>query len=284
MTKPSLMFAVGVALAQAALLAQSSPFGSAFQQPGWIAVPGSAPVMIHMNRPDGQSGPVLGKPFSATEVRRTVQTLADGTHVQRSDSSTFYRDAQGRMRTESPTRILIYDPVAGFTYNLDPKARNAQKWPITGAGATSIAVVGGSTWINSGGASEPAAPVQTSRQSHGALPMHGELVTQAATQALPIQVISGISVKGSRITMTIPVGAFGNDREVKAINERWYSDDLQVLVKSANSDPRYGVTTYELTNIVQGSPDPMLFQLPTNYTIGDRPTQPYSTGRHETKP
>ena len=81
MTKPSLIFAVGAALAPAALLAQSSRFGSAFQQPGWIAVPGSAPVMIHMNRPDGQTGPVLSKPFSAIEVRHTIQTLADGTHV-----------------------------------------------------------------------------------------------------------------------------------------------------------------------------------------------------------
>ena len=280
MTKQLLII---VAVAPAALLAQTSAFESTFQQPGWVAAPGSTPVMIHVNRPDGQSGPVLGRPFSAIEVRRTMQTLADGTHVEHSDNGAFYRDAHGRMRTESPTRILIYDPVAGFTSNLDPPTNSYQKSPNTGAASTSIAVVGDSTWINNRGTNQPALPVEISRSVNGALPMHSEPVTHAVTEELAPQVINGISVKGSRITMTIPAGAFGNDREVKVINERWYSDDLQVLVKSSNSDPRYGLTTYELTNIVQAPPDPMLFQVPSNYTTRGSPTHYYPTERHEKK-
>ena len=81
------------------------------------------------------------------------------------------------------------------------------------------------------------------------------------------QVVNGIRAKGSRVTMTIPKGAFGNDRDVKVINERWYSDDLQVLLKSSNSDPRFGVTTYELTNIMRAAPDPSLFRVPTDYSL-----------------
>jgi hypothetical protein len=50
------------------------------------------------------------------------------------------------------------------------------------------------------------------------------------------------------------------------VNERWYSKDLQMVVKSVNSDPRFGTTTYELTNVVQGA-DPTLFQIPGNYTV-----------------
>ena len=61
-------------------------------------------------------------------------------------------------------------------------------------------------------------------------------------------------------------GTFGNDREVKVVNETWYPDDLQIMVKSSNSDPRFGVTTYELTDILQGSPDPSLFTIPADYT------------------
>jgi hypothetical protein len=43
------------------------------------------------------------------------------------------------------------------------------------------------------------------------------------------------------------------------------SGDLQVLVKSTNSDPRFGATTYPLSNIVQGPPNPSLFQIPGDY-------------------
>ena len=52
---------------------------------------------------------------------------------------------------------------------------------------------------------------------------------------------------------------------MKVINERWYSDDWQVLLKSMNSDPSFGVTTYELTNIVQLQPDPALFLVPSEF-------------------
>jgi len=38
------------------------------------------------------------------------------------------------------------------------------------------------------------------------------------------------------------------------VNERWYSDDLQMVVKSSNSDPRFGTTTYELTDINRAEP------------------------------
>ena len=87
------------------------------------------------------------------------------------------------------------------------------------------------------------------------------------TEELPPQIVNGVWAKGSRITITIPAGTFGNDRDVKVVNERWYSDDLKVLLKSSNSDPRYGVTTYELTQIVQAPPSPALFQVPADYKL-----------------
>lgn len=67
--------------------------------------------------------------------------------------------------------------------------------------------------------------------------------------------------------MIIPVATLGNDRDIKLVDERWFSDDLRSLVKSINSDPRFGVTTYELTNIVQSDPDHSLFAIPSNYTL-----------------
>jgi hypothetical protein len=88
------------------------------------------------------------------------------------------------------------------------------------------------------------------------------------TEDLPPQFLNGVYVKGARVTATIPSGAIGNDRDLKVVNERWYSDDLKLLLKSSNSDPRFGVTTYELTDILQAPPDPSLFQIPPGYTEG----------------
>lgn len=88
-----------------------------------------------------------------------------------------------------------------------------------------------------------------------------------AVESLPAQMINGALAQGTRTTETIPQGKIGNDRPIVIVNERWTSNDLQLLVKSTSSDPRFGDTTYQLTNIVQSSPDPSLFQIPADYTL-----------------
>jgi hypothetical protein len=251
-----------------AMLAQTSPHGIAFQQPGWIAAPGYPTF-----QPDAQAGPVSGKPFSGTESRHTTQTLADGTHVSDSSSSLFYRDAEGRMRSESKTQAVIYDPIAGLAYYLNLSTRRYGKNPIRGNASYSIAVVGNRPSVNpqySFSDLHPApkgpsyGPMASGKAEHRAL--LESIHSHATAEDLPGQVVNGIPCRGSRITETIPAGTFGNDRDVKIVSERWYSDDLQVLVKTSNSDPRFGVTTYDLTNIVQAPPDQSLFRVPADYT------------------
>jgi hypothetical protein len=176
------------------------------------------------------------------------------------------------MRSESASQVLIYDPVAGFIYTLNPQRKTYSRTRIQDASATvSIAASGNWTSVN---------------QSSGTSAMPGSLawmlppllsgrmrMTLPANEELAPQMVNGILAKGSRITSTIPAGAFGNDRDVKIVNERWYSDDLQVLVKSSNSDPRFGTTTYELTGILQAAPDPALFHPPADYSMGQIPRQ-----------
>jgi hypothetical protein len=89
----------------------------------------------------------------------------------------------------------------------------------------------------------------------------------ASVESLPAQMINGALAQGTRTTETIPQGKIGNDKPIKIVNERWISNDLQMLVKSTSSDPRFGDTIYQLTNIVQASPDPSLFQIPADYTL-----------------
>ena len=88
-----------------------------------------------------------------------------------------------------------------------------------------------------------------------------------ASEDLGTQSFDGVQAHGVRTTSTIPVGAIGNNRELKTVSELWESKELGIIIKSANTDPRFGTTTYELTNIVQSSPDRSLFRVPADYTI-----------------
>jgi hypothetical protein len=140
--------------------------------------------------------------------------------------------------------------VAGFTYDLTTSRKTYTKSAVRPNAVVTIA----------------AAAHRSSTSSHSgqAMPKPGGPITEDLTP----QFLDGVYVKGARVTTTIPSGAIGNDRDLKVVNERWYSDDLKLLLKSSNSDPRFGVTTYELTDISQSSPDPALFQIPAGYTEG----------------
>jgi hypothetical protein len=143
--------------------------------------------------------------------------------------------------------------VAACSYTLELEAKSYEKTPRFGAEGNvysySMAVVG--SLIVSGGSDHP----PSKQEAH------------PGTEELPAQMLNGVYAHGSRIMTIIPAGAFGNDRPVKVVNERWYSDDLKVLLKSTNNDPRFGISTYELTNIVEGPPDPTLFQVPAYFTL-----------------
>jgi hypothetical protein len=200
---------------------------------------------------------VTGSPFSAREERKTVQTLADGTVIESSDTSMLYRDAQGRTRIEQTmqgrTRVSISDPVAGVRLQVDPQERTVMRMTMpAGAGGRGI-----------GQAAVPA------RLTAG--------YTGDGTKAedLGQSMQNGVMAQGTRTTVTIPQGQIGNSRDLRVVNERWYSKELQMAVKTVNSDPRFGTTTYELTNISRAAPDPMLFQAPVEYTV----TEPGGRGR-----
>ncbi|HEX2715820.1 MAG TPA: hypothetical protein VHM88_26855, partial [Candidatus Acidoferrales bacterium] len=86
-------------------------------------------------------------------------------------------------------------------------------------------------------------------------------------ESLGTQTISGISAEGTRTTRTIPVGQIGNDKAIQIVFERWFSPDLQIVVKSARTDPRFGTTTYTVTNIQRKEPAADLFTVPADYTV-----------------
>lgn len=70
-----------------------------------------------------------------------------------------------------------------------------------------------------------------------------------------------------QVTRTIPAGAIGNLNAIIITSESWYSSALDLLLEETRNDPRFGTTTYQLSNIGQSpastlfSPDPSFTQV-----------------------
>jgi hypothetical protein len=231
-------------------------------------------------RVEGLGKTVTGKPFSATEERQTVQVLGDGTRIDKKETDRYFRDAQGRTRIErdNGNTIVISDPVAGFTTEMSAANKTAHKTMVMmrsgGAGVAGQPNIVMMDKLKAEiAAARPVAGVAAvqsqemvfARTEEGAH-MSAE-AKSAAAEDLGTQIINGVPAQGTRSTITIPAGEIGNDREIKIVSERWYSSDLQMLMKSSNNDPRFGETTYQLTNVLQGAQDPTLFQIPADFSV-----------------
>lgn len=58
------------------------------------------------------------------------------------------------------------------------------------------------------------------------------------------------TVDDKKITRTIPAGEIGNTNPIVIMTERWYSSDLNLVLEETHSDPRFGSSIYQLSNIV----------------------------------
>ena len=90
-------------------------------------------------------------------------------------------------------------------------------------------------------------------------------------ESLGKQTIEGVEAEGTRETFTIGAGEIGNEQPIQVVSERWYSPELQTVVMSRHSDPRFGETTFRLTNINRSEPARSLFEVPADYTVKEGP-------------
>jgi len=206
---------------------------------------------------------ITGKPFSATEERHSLEVLGDGTRIENMQTNRLFRDADGRTRVEEMNgTVTINDPVAHVQIQLDPATKTAHKQTgrtfFYNSTANGVFQTGGFGY---------AYAFTTARPGQANLPAG---VMSETTENLGMQQINGVTAEGVRTTMVIPKGQIGNNRDIKIVTEHWSSSDLQMLVKSANSDPRFGDTTYQLTKITHGAPDAALFQIPADYTVAEQ--------------
>jgi hypothetical protein len=224
--------------------------------------PGMGSPMELMGFEGGHGKVVKGAPFSASATSDTSSTLSDGTVIHRTAQINLFRDSQGRSRHELTTNgfgplaasgtpktmVMISDPVAGAHYMLDTANKAANKMPMH----------------SHADASGKGDEYHQNMEAREASDIAAGLLKK---ESLGTQVINGVSAEGTRITKTVPAGKIGNDRAFQIVSERWYSPELQIVVKSTHSDPQSGTTTYVVSNIQKTEPAATLFAVPSDYTV-----------------
>ncbi len=203
---------------------------------------------------------VTGAPFTAVATDSSVQTLADGNTINRTTQINISRDSQGRTRREMvlpgvgplaasgqpKTIIMIFDPVAATAYALHADTKIAEKLPLPAGGKKS----------------------QGDMQAKFEARMQEEIAKGTLKKDdLGNQTVAGVSALGTRYTHTIVPGQMGNAKAIVVTNERWYSSDLQIVVKTTRNDPRFGETSYVVTSIQRQEPAATLFTVPADYTV-----------------
>jgi hypothetical protein len=76
-----------------------------------------------------------------------------------------------------------------------------------------------------------------------------------------------VDCTGTRQTITIPAGAIGNEKPISIVTETWYAPSIAAVVESTSDDPRYGKTTYQLTNVQLTEPARSLFEPPADFKV-----------------
>jgi len=259
------------------LLGLAAAFSLFAQGAGFRPGPGGFGGFGPGGPPPGRT--VTGSPYSATRTYTTQQILADGNIIRNQRSETVYRDSQGRVRTESAetrpgangasttvTRIHVTDPVAGVNREIDNEHRVVTEMSVRPAGRQGPPPAG----------RKGPPPNDGGRRGPGQGPQNDPNVT---TTDLGTQTINGVVATGRRTTRTIPAGSIGNAAPIQTTREVWTSADLKETVLVKESDPRFGTTVTEMTNINRAEPDPGLFQAPAGYTVRQGPAGGPRPGR-----
>jgi hypothetical protein len=242
----ALVLGVGTAIAQGPGGGHHGPFGGPMELMGFEGMHGGKVVK--------------GAPFSATTSSTTSQTLPDGNAINRTAQGLIYRDSEGRVHREvtftgvasleasggTHKMVVIFDPVAGVHYMLKPDKKIAYKMTLPANGADKA---------------------QAFEQKMQARQQQEEASGALKVESLPAQVVNGVNTEVTRTTHTIAAGEIGNSAAIQIVSIRWYSADLQTVVQSTRTDPRFGTTTFSLSNIQKAEPAATLFAVPADYTV-----------------
>jgi hypothetical protein len=204
-----------------------------------------------------------GAPYSATRTITRVQKLDNGTTITHTEVIKEARDSQGRTYMERvPETTGAGASTRTFTRVFDPVNHVSISWSSNSKQATVFHLPD----ANQSGRS---ALAQESGVAGGPMRFRGDSGT-ANVENLSTKTINGVTAEGTRTTRVIPAGAHGNDQPLTVTHESWISSDLKIMVMRVDTDPRFGTTTMELTNISRDEPAATLFQAPAGYAVNER--------------
>jgi hypothetical protein len=223
--------------------------------------------------------PQTGLPVSMVFERKSVQTLADGTHITRITHESFYRDSQGRTRAEFElnTAPSMAQGTRSNVIVTDPVAAQSIAWTIGPGFPKSYTVTSTQRPAPSGSAGLRIAPPSAGSSAAGAVaaqpppPPPSITVRAAATQeTLGQQEVQGAACTATRSTSVFPVDMIGNDRPITVVQDRCMSREFGRVLSERLDDPRTGLRTLTLTSLSRTEPDPALFQPPAGFTERQR--------------
>jgi hypothetical protein len=247
-----------------------------------------APPEASLSFQDGTTV-VTGKPYKGEAVTTMTQNLTDGSTIQQSIHAQIARDKAGRtVRIQelgkfgsltaaptgadgadgsTPTLTTIFDPVArrhiDFTSDSHIAHELVVQTPAEGNNMTTQGGFGLSADMPVAIKSRRVLPVM----SVPAMPSPND----PAAEPLGSRTIAGVNTVGTKTKTVIPAGTIGNSADITIVHETWFSPDLHMVMESTQTDPRFGHTTYSITDFDQSDPDEGLFQLPPGYTVQKTP-------------
>lgn len=206
---------------------------------------------------------VTNAPFTATFKITRSETLADGNTINSTTTGTIARDGQGRTYRQMslpaigplaasgtpPQLAFISDPVAQMNYSLNQNKKTVEEFPQHKRHG------GNGNGANGNGGANP------NWQGRG----HNN--PNVTSQNVAPVTVGSVVAPCTQITHTIPANTIGNAAPIVDTITRCVSTDMQTLVSETRNDPRSGTSTYQLTNITPGAPDPALFTVPSGYTV-----------------
>jgi hypothetical protein len=200
---------------------------------------------------------ITGKPILATFTITRTETLpgntishtTTGTFARDTDGST-YRDAKftaiGPWASSGKSEEFIYirNITKGTQYIVHVTKSTYEAFPIPERGSRDK---------DGKRANRPGSPDEVVTDNPNG--MYTDPVTKTVYS----------NVDDRKVTRTIPAGTIGNQFAIVITSERWYSPALDLLLEETHSDPRFGTTTYQLSNIGQ-SPAASLFVPDPSFT------------------
>jgi hypothetical protein len=206
----------------------------------------------------GQTVPVVsisGEPFSAdmVVVREPSPNMRNELLTQ---TTRAYRDSRGRTRVDvsvptSPAYtpyVTIYDPATGVHYSLDTNKKIARRFADPGF--------------------KPGLPPLPGDSSSATL-IHNVCkfspCPTSTSESLGNEFINDLAAEGRRITSVYRTSA-SSEEQSRSVVESWYSQELKLTLLMTESSSA-GKNTTHVENLNRAEPDPLLFEVPSDYTI-----------------